>query len=64
MEAMAEEKIDNIFLVSGSSKFNLLNEDDPTYVVPGLETCYLDDKAIIGPLYLIDYKVKKKMRLL
>ena len=45
---------------SGSSEFDLSNGDNPSYVAPALETCYLDNEAVIGPLYLTDYESKSE----
>ena len=56
MEAMEEEDDDNILRVSESSESNLSDEDDMTYVAPALESCYLDNKVVIGPLYSTNHK--------
>ena len=50
MEAMKEKDDYDIFGVNKNSESDLSNEDDPTYVVPALETCYLDTETVIGLL--------------
>ena len=40
----------DIFGVNENSESDLSNEDDSTYVVPALETCYLDTETVIGLL--------------
>ena len=55
MEAMNEDDDDDIFVVSGSSESDLSDKDDSTYIATALET-YLDNEAVIGPLYSTDYE--------
>ena len=55
MQAMEEEDND-IFGVSGSSKPDLSDKDNPSYVVPAFETCYSGNEAMIESLYYIYYE--------
>ena len=50
MEAMKEKDDYDIFGVNENSESDLSNEDDSTYVVPALETCYSDTEIVIGLL--------------
>ena len=50
IEAMKEKDDYDVFGVNENSESDLSNEDDSTYVVPTLETCYLDTETVIGLL--------------
>ena len=53
---LEEEDDEDIFGGSGSRESDLLDEDDPTYVVPTLETGYLGAEVTIGSTSSTDYE--------
>ena len=51
-----EKDDEDILGGNGSSESDLLDEDDPTYVAPILETGYSGTEVTIGSTYSADYK--------
>ena len=54
--ALEEEDNEDILGVSGSSEFELSDEDGSTFVTPTLETGYSGTEATIGSTYSTDYE--------
>ena len=58
--ALEEEDDEDILGGSGSSKSDLSDEDDPTYVAPTLKTGYSGTEVTIGSTYSTDYESESK----